>query len=235
MVTVAKSDPNYSVRQSAIDALSRVPGDAGFNALEEILRTDQDERVQRSIVGALMRSDNAKARSSMRALIDRKDAPIALRIEAINSFSGDRATADDASYLRGLYAKAESDNFKRAIIDAVSRTGGPDNDQWLMSLAKNTNESSSIRAEAIGRMMRSNIPVADVSKLYDAADSYSMRSQIINVLRSRKEPEAADKLVDIVKNGTDYKLRSQAINALTSRNDPRSQQLMTDILDGKKP
>jgi HEAT repeat protein len=113
--------------------------------------------------------------------------------------------------------------------------GGSENEQWLMSLAKNTNESSSIRAEAIGRMMRSNISIAEISRLYDAADSYSMRSQIISVLRSRKDPEASDKLVEIAKNGTDYKLRTQAVNALGSRNDPRSQQLMIDILDGKKP
>ena len=39
----------------------------------------------------------------MRALIDRKDAPMNLRIEAINSFNNDRATTEDAAYLRSLY------------------------------------------------------------------------------------------------------------------------------------
>ena len=43
--------------------------------------------------------------------------------------------------------------------------------------------------------------IADVVKLYDAADSYNVRSQIVNVLGNRKEPEATDKLIDIVKNG----------------------------------
>src|SRR4029077_14798159 len=119
LLQVAKSDPNVSVRSSAIGYLTRIPGDAGLNALEELLRTEQDERIQRSVVRSLMQSDNPKARSSMRALIDRKDAPVNLRIEAINSYNNDHTTADDAAYLRTLYGKAESDQMKRAIIDAV--------------------------------------------------------------------------------------------------------------------
>ena len=70
-----------------------------------MLRTEQDEHIQRAAVRALTSSDNPRARSSMRALIDRKDAPINLRIEAINSFNSERATTDDAAYLRGLYAQ----------------------------------------------------------------------------------------------------------------------------------
>ena len=57
----------------------------------------------------------------MRALIDRKDAPVNLRIEAINSLNSDRATQEDVKYLKDLYARAESDAMKRAVIDAVGR------------------------------------------------------------------------------------------------------------------
>jgi HEAT repeat protein len=183
-----------------------------------------------------MSSDNQKARASMRALIDRKDAPVALRIEAISSFNNDRATADDAAYLRGLYAKAESDRLKEAIISAVSRMGGAENDQFVLNIAKNPNESSQLRGSALSRYFRSSTgSVADLAKLYDSADNYNMRSQIINVLANRKEPEATDKLVDIVKNSTVSQLRMQAINGLSRKNDPRTVQLLNEILDGKKP
>ncbi|HEV8234327.1 MAG TPA: HEAT repeat domain-containing protein [Gemmatimonadaceae bacterium] len=236
LMTVAKSDPNASVRSEAISFLARVPGDAGLNALEEMLRTEQDERIQRAVVRALMSSDNQKARASMRALIDRKDAPVALRIEAISSFNNDRATADDAAYLRGLYAKAESDRLKEAIISSVSRMGGAENDQFVLSIARNPNESSQLRGSALSRYFRSSTgSVADLVKLYDSADNYNMRSQIINVLANRKEPEATDKLVDIVKNSTVSQLRMQAINGLSRKNDPRTVQLLNEILDGKKP
>jgi len=236
LMTVAKSDPNASVRSEAISFLGRMPGDAGLNALEEMLRTEQDERIQRAVVRALTSSENPKARAGMRSLIDRKDAPITLRVEAINSLNNDRATADDAAYLRNLYSKADNDRLKEAIINAVSRMGGAENDQFILSIARNTNESSQLRSTAISRYFRSSTgSVADIGKLYDSADNYNLRSQIINVLANRKEPEATDKLIDIVKNSTVVSLRTQAINALARKNDSRTIQLLNDLLDGKKP
>jgi HEAT repeat protein len=235
LLTVAKTDPNTNVRSEAINFLARTPGETGINALEEILRTEQDERLQRAAVRALMNSDNQRARASMRALIDRKDAPVNLRIEAISSLNSDRATQEDVKYLKDLYGRAESDAMKRAIIDAVGRMGSPETDQWVLAIARNNNESSSIRATAMSRLYRSNISIADLNKLYDAADSRDIRQQIINILQNRKESEASDKLVEIVKTGTDIRLRTLAINALQRKNDPRSAQLFQDILDGKRP
>jgi hypothetical protein len=100
-----------------------------------------------------MSSDNQRARASMRALIDRKDAPINLRIEAISSLNSDRATQEDVKYLKDLYTRAESDAMKRAVIDAVGRMGSPETDQWILSIARNNNESSSIRATAMSRLV----------------------------------------------------------------------------------
>jgi HEAT repeat protein len=113
--------------------------------------------------------------------------------------------------------------------------GGAENDKWVLSIAQNQNESSQLRAAAISRMMRSNTSIGDLSRLYDsAAESYNIRSQIISSLASRKEPEATDKLLDIVKNSTVVNLRTQAINALSRKNDPRTTQLLMDLVDGSK-
>jgi HEAT repeat protein len=237
LMQVAKSDPNTSVRTEAINYLSRIPGDAGLNALEDMLRNEQDERIQRAAVRALMSSDNQRARSSMRALIDRKDAPLNLRIEAINSFNSERATNDDATYLRSLFGKADNDQLKNAIVNAATRIGGQENDQWVMQIARNANESSSVRSNALSRLSRSpTLTTGDLAKLYDASgESYEMRNRIISMLGNRKDAEATDKLIDIVRNSTVLNHRTMAINALIAKKDPRATQLLTDILDGKKP
>jgi HEAT repeat protein/TolA-binding protein len=235
IAAVAKSDPSASVRVQAISWLPKLQGDAGVNMLEELLRTEQDERIQRAVVRTLTSSDNPKARSSMRALIDRKDAPINLRIEAVSSFSNDRATTEDAAYLRSLYARADNDRLKEAIVNALARIGGQENDLWILGIAKNQSEPSQLRATAISRLMRSNLPIADLIKLYDASDSYDVRSRIVSALENRKEPEASDKLVDIIRNSTVINIRTQALNALMRKKDPRSEKIVQDILDGKKP
>ena len=63
---VARNDASMDVRVEAIQWLPRMPGNSGLNALEDILRTSDDERVQRAAVGALMSSDNPRARSAVR-------------------------------------------------------------------------------------------------------------------------------------------------------------------------
>jgi HEAT repeat protein len=237
LMNVAKSDPNTTVRIEAINYLSRIPGDAGVNALEEMLRSEQDERVQRAAVHALMSSDNQRARASMRALIDRKEAPLNLRMEAINSFNSERATNDDAAYLRGLFSKADNDQLKNTIVNAVSRIGGSENDQWVISIARNNSESSSVRSNALSRLSRSpTVSTADLMKLYDASsESAEIRNRIISMLGSRKDQEATDKLIEIVRTSTVVDNRTRAIVALRDKKDPRATQALMDILDGKKP
>ncbi len=236
LISVAKSDPNVDVRTAAIDYLPRLPGDAGLAALEDLLKNDQDERIQRAAIRALNSSDNVRARTGMRTLIDRKDAPMNLRLEAINSFNSDRTTTDDAAYLRGLYARAENDQMKDAILNALSRIGGSDNDQFVLTIAKNPNESSRIRSSALSRLSRSpTITSADLGKIYDAADSYDVRARIVQILGTRKDPESADKLIDIMKTSTVPQIQKEAMLAISRRNDPRAAQLLQDIIAGKKP
>jgi hypothetical protein len=80
--------------------------------------------------------------------------------------------------------------------------------------------------------MRFNLPITELSKLYDAADSRSTRDQLINALGSRNEPEATDKLVEIAKVRTDPRSVSAAINALQrKKNDPKALRALADLLE----
>jgi TolA-binding protein len=238
IIGVAKSDPSQAVRMDAITWLPRLSGDAPFSALEDILRSDTSSRIQRAAVRALNSSDNPKARQAIRALIDRKDAPENLRVEAINSFDRERATDDDARYLRGLYARVETDRLREAVVQSVGRLGGSENDQWIITLARNPNTPDQLRASAVSRLGRmTTVPIADLVKLYDAAETRSMRDQLINVFANRKEQEATDKLVQIVRtSSTDYIAQKNALNALTRKanNDPKVMQVLVELLE-KKP
>ena len=231
LISTARNDPNATVRSEAIGYLGRMPGDAGVSALEDILRSSDDERIQRSVVRALMSSDNTRARTSLRGLLDRRDAPEVLRIQVLDAYARDRGSADDADYLRALYTHAESDRFKMALIGAIARIGGRDNQEWLVGLVKNANESSQLRSAALQRLGRSDISITDLARMYDAADSRSMRQQLLQALSTRKEPEATDKLIDIAKTSTDPEMRRQAIFYLSRRNDPRATRLLMELIE----
>jgi len=231
LISTARNDPNVNVRAEAISYLPRMPGDAGLTALEDILRNADDERIQRTAVRAIMSSDNPRARTSLRGLLERRDASETLRLQVLEAYSRERSTPDDAAYLRWLYPRSDSERMKSAIISALARIGGKDNQDWLAAVVRNTNESSQLRSAALQRLSRSDIPVADIGRMYDAADSRSMREQLISALASRKEPEATDKLIDIAKNSTDLEMRRLAINYLSRKNDPRATKLLMELIE----
>ena len=231
LISTARNDPNVQVRAEAISYLPRMPGDAGITALEDILRNTDDERIQRTAVRAIMSSDNPRARTSLRGLLERRDASETLRLQVLEAYSRERSTPDDAAYLRWLYPRSDSERMKSAIISALARIGGKDNQDWLAAVVRNTNESSQLRSAALQRLSRSDIPVADIGRMYDAADSRSMREQLISALAGRKEPEATDKLIDIAKNSTDLEMRRLAINYLSRKNDPRATKLLMELIE----
>jgi HEAT repeat protein/TolA-binding protein len=235
LISTAKNDPNPQVRTEAISYLPRMPGDAGLAALEDILRTADDERVQRTAVRALMASDNPRARTSLRGLLERRDASETLRLQVLEAYSRDRNGnsngSEDGSYLRSLYNRTDSERMKLAIIGALARIGGRDNQEWLAGLVRNTSESSQLRSAALQRLSRSDISISEIGRMYDAADSRSMREQLMAALGSRKEPEATDKLIDIARNSTDLDMRRMAINYLSRKNDPRATKLLMELIE----
>ena len=83
------------------------------------------------------------------------------------------------------------------------------------------------------RRIGASMSIADLSKLYDSATQQRFRREIISVLGKRKEDAATDKLILIIKNGTDPSLRTSAISALSNnkKDDPRAMALLLEIIN----
>jgi HEAT repeat protein len=207
--------------------------DEALAALEELTKSD-DERVQRSAVRALTTFPNPRARTAMHALIENNSASEQLRSTALDAFSSDRSTLEDAAWLRSIYPKVDNPRIKARIVSAVARIGGEQNEQWLMSLAKNEDESIDVRQNAL-RYVARGADIANLSKFYDGVSARPLREEIVNALGDRKEPEATDKLIDIARSGTDPQVRRSAINQLARKKDARSEKLFLDLVSGDAP
>jgi len=229
---VALNDSEPEVRSTALQYLARSPSDVAVNTLDEVLRTSTDQGVLRSAARALATNPNPRARQSVRALIERADAPERIRIEAVGGFeNSERTTDEDATWLRSVYPKIDNPRVKARIARVIGQLGGDQNDQWLLGLMRNNDEPLEVRKAALERVAARNMPIAEAVKLYGTVADRQLREQLISVYTQRKEPEATDKLLDIAKNDTDYNLRRQAINALTRKNDPRAMKLLLEIID----
>ncbi len=233
LVSVAKNDASIELRAEAAGFLGSMGNDESLAALEDLMKSD-DERIQRAAVRALTTHPNPRARVAMRSLIENNSANEQLRITAIDAYNSDRSTLDDATWLRAAYAKIDNARIKARIVSAVARIGGDQNQQWLMSLAKNEDESLDVRQSAFHSIAR----MADIStlnKFYDGVSARPLREEIVNALADRKEPEATDKLIEIAKSGTDPQVRRSAISALTRKGakDPRTEKMLLDLISGE--
>jgi HEAT repeat protein len=236
MQDVAKNDPDAGIRGEAWSLIGRVGGDQAIPMLEEALRTANDERTQRSAVGALGNIDSERARVAIRAIIERADVPERLRYDAIVSLGRTRnermPTAEELAYLRQLYGKVESQKLREAVLVAVSRVPTAENQAFLMAVVRNQNESASLRSSALQRLVQhDSYKVDDIAKLYEIADARSLREQVLYALSRRNEPEAVDKMIDIARKDTDPQIRRTAISLLSRSKNPRAIQLLQEMID----
>jgi len=256
LLEVAKTDPDPGVRSDAINMLGRAPGAGTVKTLEQIFNESPDERTRQAVLSALRSRSGPEAKSALRRIIERSDLPERMRAEAISQLAGSSAEwrvlvpgvppgqmastkvetrrgaggdEEDAAYLRGLYGKTDSRAVKSAIISAVARIGG--NEQWLLGIAKNREEDTSLRREALSRIKTSSLSVDELGKLFDALSERELRSAVVNQLANRQDSAATDKLIEIARSGTDPQLRRMAIAALARKNDPRTTKLLLDLLE----
>ena len=226
---VARSDPSVDVRAEAVNVIGRLPNEEGVPVLEELVRSDE-ERIQRAAIRALVRHQSTRAKASVRSLVERDDVSERVRSEALSAFNSEQATSDDIAWLRALYAKMTTPTLKARTLGAIVRVGGPEVDQWLVTIARDDAQPSEIRATAMRRIGQT-MSIADLGRLYDSATNRRFRSEVISVLGKRTEEAATDKLIDIVKNGTDPQLRSSAINAITGKNDEKALKALLEIIN----
>ena len=160
-------------------------------------------------------------------------AAVGLPAEGMYRLGVESATGlseEDAAFLRGVYARESSRQVKDAIISGLVRAGGPANDGWIMSIVRNTSEDSRYRSSALSRMRSERFPLSEIIRLYDDLTDRQLRSSVIGVLGARDEDAATDKLVEIIRNGTDPRSRTEAISALTRKKDPRSTQILLELI-----
>lgn len=234
ILDVAKNDTDASVRGEALRWLPRVAGDNAVPQLEEMLRTTTDESAQRTIISSLNSIDSERSRRAVRAIIERADASERVRYEAIVSFlrerDGRQPTTEEQAYIRGLYSKLEAPKLREAVLISLSRVETTENQQFLMGIVRNQNETPSLRAAALSRLGRmESVSVADIARLYDVADTRSLREQVINGLSQRKENQAVEKIIEIARKDTDPQIRRAAINALSRSNNELARKFLADM------
>lgn len=302
LASVARNDPSAEVRAEAIGHLSKISGDEVVASLEQVIRNDSEQdRTRLAAVRALGAHESARARTAIRALVERREAPENLRLEALSTFdrgnpftftstsscsgqncavapvapvpasvptppsppsapitvfggdvartnvsgavaytvsdqlasvslSARRISPEDATWLRGIFPRLDTPRLRNRAVAVLARAQDAATAAWLMQMVEREEEPADLRATILARL-GTDLPIQELARFYDRASNRTVRQQIVSTLGSRKEPEATDKLIEIVRSGTDPQLRRSAIGALQRKNDPRTTQLLLELID----
>ena len=144
------------------------------------------------------------------------------------SQGGDREAAE---FLRGLYRETSQLDLRERIIFSLSQMRDVGNKRWLLALATESNEPMELREKAIfwtGQMRQST---SDMVELYDRIADGRLRERLIFALsQKRRDPDAMDKLMQIVTDDPDRKLRRKAIFWLGQSRDPRAIEFLAELI-----
>lgn len=230
LLDAARTDPDPEVREQAVFWLSQVGTERAIGALDSILQSSRDVDVQKKALFALSQIRGGRAAQILRRYAQRSDAPVEARKQAI-FWLGQQRSADNAAFLRDLYAKLGDQELKERVIFSLSQTRNEENARWLMDLALNEREPMEMRKKALFWAGQMGASLPDLVTLYDRTTNVDMKEQLIFVYSQRHEAAAVDKLIDIAKRETNPDLRKKAIFWLGQSRDPRARQVLIDIIN----
>jgi HEAT repeat protein len=211
--------------------LSRLENGDGVPALIDLSRGASDSWLSKQALQALARSGDPRARQFLRTAVARTDLADDIRATIARGIGGEFATGADAAALRDLYAKADGEKTRDAVMTSLAEMGGSENARWLMSIARDENETLRNRRRAIQLADRAGVPTADLVAMYDRVKDPQVRESLLAAYVQVGTKQATDKLLSIAKTETDYALRRKAVSYMSRSDDPRVKEALKEIVE----
>ena len=231
LLNAAKTDPDLEVQRQAVFWLGQVRDERAADLLTQLLKSSTDDELTDRALFALSQHKGAKAGDALRAYAEQANAPDELRGKAI-FWLGQDQSGENAGYLKSLYPKLQNDELKERVLFSLSQMKGFDNPAWLLGVAQQANEPIELRKKALFWVGQMNVPVPDLTGMYDKVTDREMKEQLIFVYSQRQRDTAAvDKLMAIAKNDLDKELRGKALFWLAQTKDPRVVKFLEDLIN----
>lgn len=234
LIDIVKNDPSREVRDNAVFWLGQVHTDKAAAALEEIATSSPDLPLREKALFSLSQSNSPRGMALIRRLADSNDTPEDIRNRAVFQI-GQRASKDDADYLRGLFARLGKDSrhnaLRRGVLFSLSQMRGFGNDRWLLDVALDNTQNDDVRKQALFTAGQAGISSSELVSLYDKLTDRELKYQIIWVMSEAHDRAGSDKLVEIARKDKDPEMRKKAIFWLGQKNDPRISQILLDIIN----
>ena len=235
LVGIARDeDDNQNVRQQALRTLARLEHGAGTTALIQLARDTQRGWLAREALSAVNSSGDPRARTYLREVVRKAEAPDEVLASAVRTLGGDYATGEDIKLVRESYAKLTGDRSREAAIQAIANFGGADNVRWMLAIARDANQPIKTRRSAVNNAYRGGSSVNDIIKIYDETTDTQIKDAVMSALVNSVDKQATDKLMEIARKDESMQMRRKAINMLGQSSDERVKKFLVDMAEVRR-
>jgi HEAT repeat protein len=230
LLQVARTDPDPEVRGQAVFWLSEVDDERAVDALEQILGESSDVELREKALFALSENDSERAGEILRRYALDPNQSEDIREKAL--FWLAERDGGDATFLRELYARVESESLKEKILFAASEGGDPAAVEWLFEIAGDAGQSMELRKKALFWAGEADAEASEsrLLGLYDEVTEPELKDQLLFVFAELDSPAAIEKLFQIARSEPDPELRKQALFWLGESDDPRVPGFLEELI-----
>lgn len=229
LIGIAKSDPDWESRRTAVRRLGDFKRDDAAEEILKIYNADANIEVKRAALRSL--ADTKNPRGQARLLeISRTESNPELRKSAIRVLS-DRGEAAVDDLLK-LFDAEQSAEVRRTILQTLSDIKSTRVEDKLFEVAKG-NDTTDVRRQAI-RLLGERATKRSFEFLSATAQSTDgnaeVQVQAVRAISERRSEESVPILIKIARTHPNQAVRKQAIRSLGESGDPRAVDFFREVL-----
>ena len=215
------------IRQGAAAGLAGIDEPAATRILTDFVRSQDDPKLRSHIVHIV--NDDDAALATWRTMVADTAVDDEVRM-AIMLVLGNSDDPKDGQLLRSLLPKMTTNKLRDRLLHAVSERDDLESGRWLLQIGQKSDESVETRKKALFWAGQSDLPIRELTAVYDRLDERRVREHMIFVISQRKESEATDKLIAIARNDADRELRKKSMFWIGQRDDSRGHAFLQEML-----
>ena len=229
LLGVAKNDPDWESRRSAVRQLGHFKIETAADELMKIYANDAHIEVKKAALRSLGETKNSRAQVRLFE-IARSDPNSDLRKSAIRGLSErGEASVDD---LLKLFDSEQSPDLRRSILQSLSEVKSTRVEDKLFDVAK-SNDTTDVRRQAI-RLLGERVSKRSFDFLSQTAQSTDANAEVqlqaVRAIGERRSEESVPILIKIARTHPNQLVRKQAIRSLGESGDPRAVDFFKEVL-----
>ena len=229
LLTVAKSDPDWESRRTAVRELGHFKREDAAEELMKIYNSDSNLEVKRAALRSLAETKSPRAQALLLEIARTGTNPD-LRKTAIRLLA-DRGEAAVDDLLK-LFDSETAPEVKRTILQSLSDIKSTRVEDKLFEVARGS-DPTDVRRQAI-RLLGERVGKRSFDFLSQTAQSPSgeaeVQVQAVRAISQRRSDESVPLLIKIAKTHPNQQVRKQAIRSLGESGDPRAIEFFREVL-----